>query len=233
MVAPRRPRGSDRVREAVDRVRRHVRARGLVGGLAGALASALLWRLRIHLLASYRHPGGLASVPDGADHVERVTRPDELSAADRDALREYGGDVLFARVEKRFAQGDWVAVARQDGELACCCWVHETSTYPPGAQGAAAFLQSAFTLPRFRGAGLFSRALHFVVRVLEQERPGLPVYIEAAVDNLSSRRAIEKAGFVRAGLRVTSPWFQRWFPTRTRPARDAAALPFDPFRNGS
>jgi hypothetical protein len=233
MVAPRRPRGSDRVRDAVDRLRRHVRARGLVGGLGGALVPALLWRLRVHLLASYRHPAGLVGVPDGSDHIERVTRPSVLSAADEIALREFGGDVLLARAEKRFARGDWVAVARQDGNIASCCWVHETSTYPPGAPGAAALLQSAFTLPRFRGAGLFPRTLLFVVRVLEQERPGLPVYIEAAVDNLSSRRAIEKAGFVRAGLRVTSPWFQRWFQTRPRPARDAAALPFDPSRNGS
>jgi hypothetical protein len=229
MVAPRRPRGSDRVPDAIERVRRHVGARGL----AGALVPALLWRLRVHLFASYRHRGGLAGDPDSSDHIERLTRPNELSAADRGALREYGGDVLLARVEKRFAQGDWVAVARRDGALACCCWVHETSTYPPGAQGAAAFLQGAFTLEPFRGKGLFPRTLLFVVRVLEQERPGRPVYIEAALDNLSSRRAIEKAGFVRAGLRITSPWFQRWFPARTRPARDRGALPSDPFRNGS
>src|SRR5262245_35778169 len=209
MVAPLRRRGTDRVRGAVDRIRRHVRARGLFRGLAGAVVPALLWRLRISLLASYRHSGAAAGVPESSPDIERVTRPDELSAADREALRDYGGDVLLDRVEKRFAQGDWVAVARREDALACCCWVHETSTYP-GTSGRVAFLQGAFTLPRFRGAGLFPRTLLFATQLLQAERPERPVYIEAAVDNLSSRRAIEKAGFLPVGLRVTSPWFQRW-----------------------
>jgi hypothetical protein len=215
MVAAVRTNASERIRQALDRMHRQVRARGLVAGIAAALVPAVLWRLRVYLLAAYRHPGNAPADPRGTDDLERVTGPDRLSPADRAALLDYGGDALLAKIEKRFALGDWVAVARQDGEFACCCWVHETSTYPPGAEGRAAFLQSAFTLPPFRGAGLFPRTLLFVVRVLEQESPGLPVYIEAAVDNLSSQRAIEKAGFVRTGLRVTSPWFQRWFPART------------------
>jgi hypothetical protein len=215
MAAAVRPRASERMRQAFDRMRRHVRARGLVVGTAAALIPALLWRLRIYLLAAYRHPGSAPADPRGTDDLERLTRPDGFSPADLAALREYGGDALLAKVEKRFALGDWVAVARQDGEIACCCWVHETSTYPPGSHDPAAFLQSAFTLEHFRGAGLFPRTLLFVVRILQQERPGLPVYIEAAVDNLSSRRAIEKAGFVREGLRVASPFFQKWFPARS------------------
>src|SRR5262245_9639742 len=214
MVAPLPPSASDRVREAVERVRRHVRARGLVAGLAGALVPALLWRLRVYLLAAYRHPGGAGEDPPPSGGIERVTRLEGLSASDKDALREYGGDALLARVAKRVAQGDWLAVARREGAIACYCWVHETSTYPPGAQGPAAFLQSAFTLPRFRGAGLFPRTLLFATRFLQADCPDRPVYIEASVDNLSSRRAIEKAGFVRVGLRVTSPFFQRWYPAR-------------------
>ena len=67
------------------------------------------------------------------------------------------------------------------------------------------FLQDAFTLPGFRGGGLFPRTLAFVEECEERERPGLPIYIEAAIDNLPSRRGIEKAGFVRVGLRVTAP----------------------------
>jgi len=213
MVAPLRNRMWERFGFAVDRLRRHVRARGLVLGVAWALVPAVLWRLRVYLLAAYRHPGNAPADDRRIDGVERVPSPDCLSAADCAALREFGGDPLLAKFEKRFAQGDWLAVARHDGELASCCWVHRTATYPPGSQGPVAFLQSAFTLPRFRGAGHFTHTLLFVVRLLEEESPALPVYIEASVDNLSSRRAIEKAGFVRAGLRVASPRLQRWFPT--------------------
>jgi hypothetical protein len=211
MVAPLRGRTSERFRFAIDRLRRHVRARGVVKGVAWALVPAVLWRLRVYLLAAYRHPGSVGVVPEEMDGLERVTRPDGFSAADRDALREHGGDALLARIEKRFAQGDWVIVARQEGALACCCWVHETRAYPPGASERAAVLQSAFTVPRFRGRGLFPRTLLFATRFLLTECPERPVYIEASLDNLSSRRAIEKAGFVRTGLRVASPWFHRWF----------------------
>jgi hypothetical protein len=214
MVAAVRTRASERMRHAFARMRRHVRARGIVVGLAAALVPAVLWRLRIYLLAAYRHPGNALPDPRGDDDLQRVTRPDGFSPADRAALHEYGGDALLVKFEKRFALGDWVAVARQDDALACCCWVHETRTYPPGTRGRAVFLQSAFTLEHFRGAGLFPRTLLFVVRCLEEESPGVPVYVEAAVDNLSSRRAIEKAGFVPAGFRVATPLFQRWFPAR-------------------
>jgi hypothetical protein len=217
MVAPLGGTVRQRFGFAADRVRRHVHARGLVKGVAWALVPAVLWRVRVYLLAAYRHPGNAVGEVEG---IERVTRPDGFSAAERDALRAYGGDALLAKFEKRFAQGDWVAVARQDGTLACCCWVHETRTYPPGASERAAFLQSAFTVPRFRGRGLFPRTLLFATRFLLTEHPERPVYIEASVDNLSSRRAIEKAGFVRMGLRIASPWFQRWFPTKPRLVRE-------------
>jgi hypothetical protein len=206
----------DRVRRALDRMRRLVRARGVVAGLALTVGSALLWRLRVHLLVVHRHPGG---APGGdafvSSPVEKVTDRSGLSETDIEVLREHGGGTLVARFDHRFSQGGWVAIGRVDGALASFCWVHEASRYTPGGGGRVAFLQSAFTLPRFRGGGLFPRTLAFAVQCLERERPGMPIYIEAAIDNLPSRRGIEKAGFVRVGLRVVSPFGERWFPVRT------------------
>jgi GNAT superfamily N-acetyltransferase len=206
----------DRVRNALDRMRRLVRARGVVPGLALAVGPALLWRLRVHLLAVYRHPGGNSGVPDDPS-VELVTGWEGFTEADRAVFREYGGDALVARLRLRLSRGDGAAVLRSDGALACCCWVHEVSSYPPGARERALLLQSAFTVPGFRGRGLFPRTLSFAVRCLERDRPGVPIYIEASIDNLPSRRGIEKAGFARVALRVTSPLGQRWFPAWARP----------------
>jgi GNAT superfamily N-acetyltransferase len=216
MAAGALPALRDRVRRALDRMRRLVRARGVVAGLALAVGPAILWRLRVHLLAVHRHPGGRA--PDGdaeaSSPVEKVTDRSGLSEADLAILREHGGDALVARFDHRFSHGDWVAIGRVDGALASFCWVHEVSSYVPGGGARVAFLQSAFTLPHFRGGGLFPRTLAFAVRCVERARPGMPIYIEAAIDNLSSRRGIEKAGFLRVGLRVTTPLGQRWFPAR-------------------
>jgi hypothetical protein len=142
--------------------------------------------------------------------VEKVTVREGLSEEDIAVLREYGGDALVARLERRFSQGDWAAIARIGGALASCCWVHEVSSYPPGGKERVLLLQSAFTLPRFRGRGLFPRTLAFAARCLGRDRPGVPIYIEASIDNLPSRRGIEKAGFARVAFRVTSPLGQRW-----------------------
>jgi GNAT superfamily N-acetyltransferase len=207
----------DRVRRALDRMRRLVRARGVVTGLALAVGPAILWRLRVYVLTVHRHPGGRSSDGDAfvSSPVEKVTDRSGFSEADIAVLRDHGGDTLVARFDHRFSQGDWVVIGRVDGALASFCWVHEASRYKPGGGARVAFLQRAFTLPRFRGGGLFPRTLAFAVQCLERERPGMPIYIEAAIDNLPSRRGIEKAGFVRVGLRVMSPFGEGWFPVRT------------------
>jgi hypothetical protein len=216
MAAGALPALRDRVRRALDRMRRLVRTRGVVAGLTLTVGPALSWRLGVHLLVVYRHPVIEPPHGDGgvSSSVERVTVREGFSEADLAVLRQHGGDTLVARFDRRFSQGGWAAVCRVEGALASCCWVHESEGYPPGGRARVVFLQDAFTLPRFRGGGLFPRTLVFVVELLKRERPGMPIYIEAAIDNLSSRRGIEKAGFLRVGLRVTTPLGQRWFPAR-------------------
>src|SRR5262245_52205230 len=161
----------ERARNAVERMRGLVRARGAVRGLALAVFPALLWRARVHLLAVYRHPGGEGALPASAPLAEKAAAWEDFTEADRSALREHGGDALLARFRLRLSQGDWAALTRSEGALVGCCWVHEVSTYLPAGESRAALLQDALTVPRSRGGGLFPRTLAFVVSRLQRDRP--------------------------------------------------------------
>ncbi len=203
-----------RIGRAIDRLRVDIRSRGLLAGIAATLGSIVLWRLHIYLLAVYRRPAGEEVDLGWGQEGERVSAMDDLEPDDRMALRNYGGDPLLAVFERRFAQGDWLAISRQEGALACCCWVHETSRFPPAGKRRVAVLQDCFTLPSFRGGSLYPRTLAFAARRLARDRPDLPIYVESSIYNRSSMRGIEKAGFVRVGLRLASPLLSRWFPVR-------------------
>ncbi len=208
------PDDTSRMRRTLDRLHRQVRWRGWLGGIACTLGPALLWRLRVHLLTVYRRRPDPDANVGGSERAERVTTLEGLSGEDGRTFRTHRGEGVLATFERRFARGDWLAVSRENGALACCCWVHETGEYPPGAKGRAVLLLDGYTLASFRGRGHLPRALDFAARHLAHDRPDLPVYVETSIENHPARRAFEKAGFERVGLRVTGPRLDLWFPRR-------------------
>ena len=208
------PDDTSRMSRALDRLRRQIGWRGWLAGIACTLGPALLWRLRVHLLAIYRRRCDHDADLEGSEGGERVTTFEGLSGEDRLALRTHRGDGVLAMFERRFARGEWLAVSRENGALACSCWVHEARDYPPGAKGPVAILLDVFTLSPYRGRGHLARAIDFAARRLAQDRPDLPVFIETSIENHSARRGFEKAGFECVGLRLTGPRLNLWFPRR-------------------
>jgi len=55
----------------------------------------------------------------------------------------------------------------------------------------------------FQRRGLFTRAILKLVATAQRESPGAYILIDVETNNIASRRAIERAGFVRSGLLKT------------------------------
>ena len=101
---------------------------------------------------------------------------------------------------RRFRDGQVCAVARHDKEVAAYCWLAYTPipvaeidrVVVPAADEV--YLYDAFTVPAWRGRGLFTLMLrHLLAYARSQGRRRALIFAEAR--NLPSCRAIERAGF--------------------------------------
>jgi len=102
--------------------------------------------------------------------------------------------------EQRLRDGQVCAVARHAQEIVAYCWLASTpvrvaeigQVVVPGREDV--YLYDAFTVPAWRGRGLFSTVLGHLL-AFAHARGRRRALIFALARNRASRRAIERAGF--------------------------------------
>jgi GNAT superfamily N-acetyltransferase len=113
-------------------------------------------------------------------------------------------DVALGRwhpeAEQRLRDGQVCAVARHGNDIVASCWLTCTPVrvteirrlVVPGPEDV--YLYDAFTIPAWRGSGLFSALLQHLL-AFARTRGRARALIFALARNRASRRAIERAGF--------------------------------------
>jgi hypothetical protein len=126
----------------------------------------------------------------------------ELSESDAAALTAYGGEAMLPYFRQAFEIGRVCIVVRSDaGRLAVVCWAERVASFKPWTEEAGIFVSRCFTLPEFRGLGLYPAALRGMDRLLPNDLAALGnMFIECSVFNDASRSGILKAGFRRSGI---------------------------------
>lgn len=102
--------------------------------------------------------------------------------------------------EQRLLEGQVCAVARHETDVVAYCWLASTPVrvaeighvVVPGLEDV--YLYDAFTVPAWRGRGLFSTLLRHLL-AFAHARGRKRALIFALARNRASRRAIERAGF--------------------------------------
>lgn len=59
------------------------------------------------------------------------------------------------------------------------------------------------TKEQYQGRGLYKASISLLARWAREKAPNAPVYIDTALDNIPSRRAIKSVGFLPAGIITT------------------------------
>ena len=177
--------------------------------------TVVLERVGVHVnyIFRMRVSGDPVSFP-GFD-IEHVCRAEEMGDQDWIALREYGLSKLVEEFKRAFASGKTCMVLRRvDGRLACVCWMQKMATFAPGDEPCI-LVSRCFTLPEFRGKGLYPAALQSAGSGMTGEPSGPEhVMIECSKFNYASRRGIMKAGFQLCGVSIE---LGRWKKVWARP----------------
>lgn len=190
-----------------------IAAQGLAASVGYYLGTVLLGKCGVHVLAVYRNSGSPEEPRPSGGVV--VTTWEQLEIADRGSLETYGGRTVLANFSHHFDRGDRAVVLRVRGEFACVCWLRVTAAYAPSRGREAALIQNGFTLPAHRGAGLHPQVLRLGTALLLKEDAARPVFVESSIFNRGSLHGIEKAGFIRTGLRIEALGFDRFVPFHT------------------
>lgn len=128
---------------------------------------------------------------------------EDWSASDLEILQGFLPERDLQLFKGFFARGDRCAVARcGDAELACMCWIEETTKYcfAPGSRGFV--IHNCYTLPKHRGKGLYPATLFFACNHLRSQMKSVRIFIECSVVNYASKQGILKAGFVPLGWTI-------------------------------
>jgi len=182
------------------------------------LVTVLLERLGIHIDRVFEATeADAAGFPAKVLSVATAKDMASLTAADIEALKSYGGPRLLQRFEAAFARQETCAVGRlADGKLAGVAWLTTARDYAPAKRAECALVERCFTLPKYRGLGVFPALLAYAVswnRKQHQERGA--VYVECSVSNASSARGILKAGFKPTGVFITVWRWKHFWPRRS------------------
>ena len=165
-----------------------------------ALAAAFnrVFRGRHHV---YRYvPGPGPSCPGLA--VERFDRPADVPDAVRQAVVRWGGEKAWAWDVVEMNDGAALWIGRLDGDVASA-WMSRPGALfrawfiPLGAEDVVLF--RGRTAPELRGRGISPAMTREIVR--RALPPGASAYLDVAVHNAPSIRAVEKAGFRRIATR--------------------------------
>lgn len=124
----------------------------------------------------------------------------ELAVADRPTALGGAKGRWHPEAEQRLRDGQVCAVARHETDVVAYCWLACTPVWVaeighavvPGPEDV--YCYDAFTMPGWRGRGLFSAVLaHLLAFAHARGRKRALIFVRAR--NRASRRAIERAGF--------------------------------------
>jgi len=194
---------------------RRLRAEGIGRFLLYLLGVGLLQRLGIRVYRVYEYVPQSTTPVDrhkGGVDVSIVSSLTELGREDLAVFAEYGGPRLVADFVRAFGRGQRCAIGRpKDANHVpgCVCWLVPAQSHAPIAAQQCTVIQRCFTLPAWRGRGLYPETLRLACEHLAACAPAgaRRILIEASVFNSASVRAIERAGFQRKAT-VARIW--RW-----------------------
>jgi hypothetical protein len=176
-----------------------------VFGVAGDKVGIRIWE-------AFEYPQHFAPLPPSTVATfSMLESMADWTPRDLDLLDKYQSMSLQSLYGEYFAAGDKCAVARWEGtELACVCWSHPTKDYPL-APGINSFLiRNCFTLPHYRGHGLYPKTLAFACSSLRlSECQPVRIFVNCSAFNYASKKGILKAGFEPAG-RIIRAFKQSW-----------------------
>lgn len=203
------------------------RSEGVFRTGAYLLITVLLQRAGVHINEVFR-AGQLPGIgaTKGPLRASLEASMDFLTEKDRAALLRYGGNRLIEGFRGAFARGERCVVVRVEGGcLAGVCWLQRSASYLPAAGRRSIQIERCFTLPEYRGRGVFPLALAWAVaRLMQEGEKAEDIYVACSVGNRSSARGICKAGFTRAGLLIELLRWERYWPGHSRmaapPTRD-------------
>lgn len=182
---------------------KRVRAQGVWHTFGYLLFTVALERLGVSLQYVFEASPLQATTASGSCTAMAVTSLSELSSADIESLRRYGGEAMLLDFERRLSRGEVCIVTHAGAQrFAGAAWLKPAEQrYDLAGDKDAMRFESCFTVPEHRGQGAFSTALSFGTSWL-RSRSTLPrpIFIECSVFNTSSERAILKAGFLRKGV---------------------------------
>lgn len=147
-----------------------------------------------------RAPGELA--------FHELVSAGELKADQVVAMSGYGGDAYVEQARQRLGRGWRLWLATTGGSVAAGAWTvdrksgHAAKAIPLLDQDVA--ILDCFTLPEFRGRGIYPQLLSWVCGRL-REAGTRRAWIAANERNRASIRGIEKAGFVEVIRYETYP----------------------------
>jgi GNAT superfamily N-acetyltransferase len=135
-------------------------------------------------------PGPASVVPPGV----------EVRVADQPLASGDVGGRWHAGAEERLRDGQACAIAHHGTEVVAYCWLSWTPVRVGEIDRAVvpgpgdAYIYDAFTMPGWRGRGLFSAVIASLL-ALARARHRTRALILVSAGNRASRRAIERAGF--------------------------------------
>jgi len=182
--------------------------------LLSRIVNGLLWRVAWRTETLFVRAGPLAIDPPNPLGFELVRlgreRTRGLEIAETAMVRAGEQPEL---VRQRIEHGDDFFGWESNGSVACFLWVTYRNRVTSGVRmleaDNRAFLFNGYTLPEFRGQGLYPQLFLHVRRHLMLEQR-TEVVGEVNVRNTSSRRGIEKAGLKEVGRCSSITFFRRW-----------------------
>lgn len=208
-----------RLRRLLKRLGRRAAAQGLLRTLGYLTFTVVLERWGLEVAEVFEH----VSQPDrrGCHGVYQGCVANSTAAfaqSDLQRLRAYGGETILEDFERAFDRRELCVLCRlKGGELAGVCWFTIGYVYPAARGCPCVLFERGFTFPEYRGRGVLPAALRYAVRWLRLQREfGGRIFAECSVFNNSSARAIAKAGFTSAGLRLRAWRRVLFLPRRQR-----------------
>lgn len=198
-----------------NRFLKRLAAEGPLRSLSYLAFTVGLERIGIQYLHCFRLVTGGGATGEGTcDMTFAMLRTiDDLTAEDRQTIATYSGEHHLRQYEAAFARGEWCAVARCHGnELACECWLSKRPGCFLSTEGPNWLIERCWTVPSYRGKGLYPRTLRFACdELLSSNVAPENIFIECNAFNSASLRGIQKAGFVLAGKRLSvGRWNRQW-----------------------
>lgn len=125
---------------------------------------------------------------------------DQLTEAEQETIRGYGGADLLALFEKRLLQGHRLFLTHVDGEIAGASWIYEGG---PGKffmiplSEKEFFILAVFIIDKFRGRGISSVSLACILQRMKEY--GFQKGFICTKEWNFYQRSIKKAGFELVG----------------------------------